>query len=184
MRNPPPLSKRLIHGKAPVPPAFSIDCAWVQEDRMPGLSIRNGEWVVVCDGAKALVLENVGDNVFPNLKTVEVFEQENPATHEQGTDRPGRMPAVAQGPGRASVGQTDWHDRGEEAFLTGLAKHLDSEVSAGKAKSLIVIAPPRALGMLRPAYSAALKSAIRCELDKDLVKLPVHEIEKHLKKAA
>ena len=59
-----------------------------------------------------------------------------------------------------------------------------AEVSAGKAKSLIVIAPPRALGMLRPAYSAALKAAIRCELDKDLVKLPVHEIEKHLKKAA
>jgi protein required for attachment to host cells len=93
------------------------------------------------------------------------------------------MPAVGQGPGRASVGQTDWHDRGEEAFLTRLAKHLDSQVSAGKAKSVIVVAPPRALGMLRPAYSHALKGAIRCELDKDLVKLPVHEIEKHLKAA-
>jgi protein required for attachment to host cells len=156
-----------------------------EEVCMPNkLRIDQGDWVVVCDGAKALVLENVGDNVFPNLKTLKVFEQENPATHEQGTDRPGRMSAVAQGTGRSSVGQTDWHDRGEEAFLTRLAKHLDAEVSAGKAKSLIVIAPPRALGMLRPAYSAALKGAIRCELDKDLVKLPVHEIEKHLKKAA
>ena len=151
---------------------------------MPGLSIRNGEWVVVCDGAKALVLENVGDNKFPNLKTLEVFEQDNPATHEQGTDKPGRMPAVGQGPGRASVGQTDWHDRGEEAFLTRLAKHLDAEVSTGKAKSMIIIAPPRALGMLRPAYSHALKGAIRAELDKDLVKLPEHETEKHLKEKA
>jgi protein required for attachment to host cells len=176
------LAKRLIHGKAPVPPAFSVVLDWVQEDCMPGLSIRNGEWVVVCDGAKALVLENVGDNVFPNLKTLEVFEEHHPATHETGADNPGRVhESVAAG--RAAVGQTDWHDRGEEAFLTRLAKHLDAEVSAGKAKSLIVIAPPRALGMLRPAYSHALKSAIRCELDKDLVKLPVYEIEKHLKAA-
>ena len=101
---------------------------------MSGLSIREGEWVVVCDGAKALVLQNAGDAKFPNLKTLEVFEHESPATHEQGTDKPGRMPAVGQGTGRASVGQTDWHDRGEEAFLTRLAKHLDSEVNAGKAK--------------------------------------------------
>jgi protein required for attachment to host cells len=148
---------------------------------MPGLSIRNGEWVVVCDGAKALVLENVGDNKFPNLKTLEVFEQEDAATHEQGTDKPGRVGTFAGNPARSSVGQTDWHDRGEEAFLTRLAKHLDSEVGAGKAKSMIIIAPPRALGMLRPAYSPALKHAIRAELDKDFVKLPVYEIEKHLK---
>jgi protein required for attachment to host cells len=34
--------------------------------------------------------------------------------------------------------------------------------------------------MIRPAYTPALKNALRAELDKDLVKLPVHEIERHL----
>jgi protein required for attachment to host cells len=111
---------------------------------------------------------------------LEVFEQENPATHEQGTDKPGRMPAVGQGPGRASVGQTDWHERAEETFLSRLVQHLDAAVGSGKAKSVIMVAPPRALGILRPAYTHALKSAVRAELDKDFVKLPVHEIEKHL----
>jgi protein required for attachment to host cells len=146
---------------------------------MTALSIRSGEWVVVCDGAKALVLENAGDGKFPNLKTVEVFEQTNPATHEQGTDKPGRTYSSVSN-GRAAVGQTDWHDRAEETFLARLAEHLDAAVGAGKTKSLIVVAPPRALGMLRPAYSHALKSAVRAELDKDFVKMPVHEIEKHL----
>jgi len=150
---------------------------------MTALSIRSGEWVVVCDGAKALVLENAGDGKFPNLKTVEVFEQSNPATHEQGTDKPGRA-YNSVGNGRAAVGQTDWHDRAEESFLTELAEHLDAAVGAGKTKSLIVVAPPRALGMLRPAYSHALKSAVRAELDKDFVKMPVHEIEKHLTEKA
>jgi len=64
--------------------------------------------------------------------------------------------------------------------LAKLAQHLDAALGAGKAKSMIVVAPPRALGMLRPAYTHALKSAVRVELDKDFVKLPVHEIEKHL----
>ena len=146
---------------------------------MSGLSIRNGEWVVVCDGAKALVLQNAGDAKFPNLKTLEVFEQKDLATHEQGTDKPGRAFSSA-GNARSAVGQTDWHDRSEEAFLTKLAHHLDAAVASGKAKSMIVIAPPRALGMLRPAYSHALKGVLRAEIDKDFVKMPLHEIEKHL----
>ncbi len=45
---------------------------------------------------------------------------------------------------------------------------------------MIMVAPPRALGMLRAAYSPALKSAIRAEVDKDFVKMPVHQIEKQL----
>ena len=146
---------------------------------MSGLSIREGEWVVVCDGAKALVLQNAGDAKFPNLKTVEVFEQKDPPTRELGADKPGRTNASV-GTIRSSVGQTDWHDQAEQQFLTKLAHHLDAAISAGKTKSLVVIAPPRALGMLRPAYSHALKGALRAELDKDFVKMPVHEIEKHL----
>ena len=146
---------------------------------MSGLSIREGEWGVVCDGAKALVLQNAGDAKFPNRKTLEVFEQKDLATHEQGADKPGRAFSSA-GNARSAVGQTDWHDRSEEAFLTKLAHHLDAAVASGKAKSIIVIAPPRALGMLRPAYSHALKGALRAEIDKDFVKMPVHEIEKHL----
>ena len=39
------------------------------------LKIRSGDWVVVCDGAKALILENAGDGMHPNLKTREVHEQ-------------------------------------------------------------------------------------------------------------
>jgi len=34
--------------------------------------------------------------------------------------------------------------------------------------------------VLRPAYSHTLKGAVRAEVDKDFVKMPVHEIEKHL----
>jgi len=146
---------------------------------MSELLIRHGEWVVVCDGAKALLLENVGDAKFPNLKTIKVFEQKDLPTREIGTDAPGRS-ISSVGSGRSAVQQTDWHDQSEREFLARLANHLNDAVAKGKAKSLIVVAPPRALGMIRPVYSQALKTAIRAEVDRDFVKMPVHEMEKHL----
>jgi protein required for attachment to host cells len=141
--------------------------------------INRGEWVVVCDGAKALVLENQGDAKFPKLKTLEVLEQEDLPTRELGADVPGRSNASV-GRNRSAFAQTDWHDQSEQAFLTHLAQKLDVAVTAGKTKSLILVAPPRALGMIRPAYSRALRAAVRAEIDKDFVKMPVGEIEKHL----
>jgi protein required for attachment to host cells len=141
--------------------------------------IRQGEWVVVCDGAKALVLENAGDGELPNLKTRAVYEQEVPMTHEQGTDAPGRA-INSVGARRSAMDQTDWHEQQESRFLRGLVTHLEAAVKAGEVPSLIVVAPPRALGILRQAYSPSLRAALRAELDKDLVKLPVHEIERHL----
>src|SRR3972149_7467146 len=147
---------------------------------MSQLSIQRGEWVVVCDGAKALGLENTGDEKFPNLKTLEVFEQKDLATHELGAEKPGRAYSPAGHGVRGPIEQTDWHDQAERDFLVQLVKHLDTALAAGKVKSLIVVAPPRALGMMRPAYSHALKSAVRAEIDKDLVKHPVDRIEKQL----
>ena len=146
---------------------------------MSELSIEHGEWVVVCDGAKALVLENAGDAKSLNLKAIKVIEQKDLPTHELGADVPGRA-FNPVGNLRSTVGQTDWHDETERAFLTHLVQHLDAAIAAGKTSSLIVVAPPRALGMLRPAYSHAVRDAVRAELAKDLVKHTVGDIEKHL----
>jgi protein required for attachment to host cells len=148
---------------------------------MTKMKIEAGEWVAVCDGTKALILQNVGDEKFPNLRTKEVFTQKDPPTHKQGTASPGRVQqSVGTGSVRASVDQTDWHAQAERAFLVELAARLDRAVGSGQIKSLIIVAPPRALGVIRQAYSHGLRAALRAEIDKDLVKMPLHEIEKHL----
>jgi protein required for attachment to host cells len=84
------------------------------------------------------------------------------------------------GGGRSSIEQTDWHDESERAFLKALADRLDVAVTTGETTGLTMVASPRALGMIRPDYSVAVRKALRGELDKDLVKMPVHEIEKQL----
>ena len=59
-------------------------------------------------GAKALILENIGDDVFPNLRIKEAKTQEDLRTHEQGAGAPGRV-HQSVGAARSSVAQTCWH---------------------------------------------------------------------------
>ena len=146
---------------------------------MADLKIDNGGWVVVCDGAKALVLENAGSRMRPNLTTRQVFEQPGLSDRELSADKPGRA-IGSVGSMRSSMEQVDRHDQDEQRFLVGIADHLDKAVLAGETPSLIVVAPPRAIGILRRAYSSHVKQALRAEVEKDFVKMPVKEIERHL----
>ena len=146
---------------------------------MTELKIDTGGWVVVCDGAKALVLENAGNRMHPNLHTRQVFEQPGLSDRELSADRPGRA-FNSVGSARSAVEQVDRHVQDEQRFLTQVAAHLDKAVLAGDTPSLIVVAPPRAIGILRRAYSSHVRQALRAEVEKDFVKLPVKEIERHL----
>jgi protein required for attachment to host cells len=146
---------------------------------MTKIKIGTGDWIVVCDGHKALILENLGDRMFPNLHTREVHEQPDLSTHAQGSDAPGRVHQSIGG-ARSSIEQTDWHDESERSFLKTLAARLDVAVTTGETSAVTVVASPRALGMIRADYSAAVQKALHGEIAKDLIKMPVYEIEKQL----
>ena len=141
--------------------------------------LRHGDWVVVCDGAKALILQNVGDGGLLNLKTREVFQQDDAKSREIGTDAPGRAMSSV-GAGRSAMEETDWHEQGERDFLVQLAARLDAAATRGDIGALILIATPRALGVLRETYSAQLRKALKGEIEKDYVNLPIDQIERHL----
>jgi protein required for attachment to host cells len=146
---------------------------------MDKMKVGAGAWVVVCDGRKALILENIGDTMFPNLHTKEVREQPSQRTADLGTDAPGSVhPSV--GTTRSSIEQTDWHDEAERSFLKQLAGRLHQAVQTGETKALTMVASPRALGMIRADYSEAVRKVLHGEVHKDLVKLPVYEIERQL----
>ena len=143
------------------------------------IKIPHNAFVFVGDGRKALFLRNDGDEKFPNLRTEQVFLDDNPATHQQGTDRPGRSFSSA-GPGRSSVEQTDWHDLEEHRFAREVAATLEKVVRERNIEALVIVAPPRTLADLRAAFHADVKKRIIAEVDKDLTKHPLYEIEKHL----
>ena len=87
------------------------------------ITLKHDLWVIVADGEKALFLRNQGDTQCPNLQVVQEMEQENPATRDQGSDRPGRY---NDGPfiHRSAVQDTDWHRIGKERFADEVAERL------------------------------------------------------------
>jgi protein required for attachment to host cells len=145
---------------------------------MEPIRIKARDWVVVCDGRKALIFENVGSALAPRLLTKESRQHDDARTRELGSDAPARN-WPASGP-RSAIEQTDWHDQAERKFLQDLAQRLERAVSGGETKRLVVVAPPRALGVIREIYSPRLRAAIGAEIEKDYTRMPVREIERHL----
>jgi protein required for attachment to host cells len=151
---------------------------------MTKLKIPHGAFVFVGDGRKALFLRNDGDEKFPNLKTESVFEDDNPLTHEQGSERPGRVSKALDSGQRSAVEQVDWHHIEERRFARKVAAAMEQVVRARRAPALVVVAPSKTLADLRSAFHDDVKSRIIAEINKDLTKHTVVEIEKHITSAA
>lgn len=147
---------------------------------MTKLKIPHDAFVFVGDGRKALFLRNEGDEKYPNLKTERVFEDVNPLTHEQGSERPGRLSKSFDSGQRTAVEPVDWHHLEEHRFARQVAAAMEEIMRSRKVPALIVVAPPRTLADLRTAFHPDVRSRIVAEINKDLTKHPVGDIEKHL----
>ena len=137
---------------------------------------RSTLWVAIADGAKALIAVNEGTRLRPSLRILKKTELDNPPAREQGSDRPGRMPDTGTGQ-RSAMEETDWHDFAEERFAADFARMLNEAAAAGRFDKLVLIAPDRALGRLRPALDRTVADRLVAEHHKDLTKHPVPEIE-------
>jgi protein required for attachment to host cells len=147
---------------------------------MDKLAIPHDAFVLVGDGRKALFLRNHGDARFPNLRAERVFVADNPRSSDQGSDQPGRAFARAGTHRRSGMEETDWHDLEEHRFAHETAAAMEELVRRRGATALVIVAPPRALAALRGAIHADVKARVVAEIDKDLTKHPIAEIERHL----
>ncbi|TGV73764.1 Host attachment protein, partial [Mesorhizobium sp. M00.F.Ca.ET.149.01.1.1] len=127
----------------------------------------------------ALCLRNQGDNKFPNLEVVQEMEQDNPATREQGTDKPGRY---AEGP-RSAIEETDWHRLGKERFAVDIADQLYKLAHRGEFDALVLIAPPRVLGEMRQKLHKEVGEKVQAEIPKTLTNHTISDIENLLQAA-
>lgn len=131
------------------------------------MKISHGTLVMAADGQKALLLRNEGDEKYAVLQVLSHEETANPATREQGSDRPGRS-FSSTGQGRSGYGDTDWHRQTEERFARRAAQLLEEAAKDNEA-DLIIVAAPQFLGFLRHQLQPSVKRRLRAEIDKDLV---------------
>jgi protein required for attachment to host cells len=143
----------------------------------PGVS--HSTLVLVGDGQKALFLRNRGNAQRVDLEVERILEQDNPATREQGTDRPGRSTASV-GVARSAVEEVDWHYLAKERFADVIADALYRHAHDNRFAKLVIIAPPKILGNLRRAFHREVIDRIVGEIPKELTSHPLPQIEKLL----
>ncbi|HAE27490.1 MULTISPECIES: host attachment protein [Hyphomonas] len=139
------------------------------------MHLRNGDWVVVCDGGKYVVYENQGDTDRLDLRIVSFDDHVNPPTHEQGTDKPGRFKSPD---GQTSSAEnTDWHEQEEKRFIGALAKQMDGWATAEPGRRFVLVADPRSMGTLRQSLNDHTLSRIEQSVTGDHAHRPVTAIE-------
>lgn len=141
--------------------------------------LKTGTWVLIADGEKALLLENIGDEQDMHLEVIRKEEQANPETSEQGTDRPGRFndgPSVH----RSAVQETDWHTLEKHRFAKDLADMLYKSAHANEFDRLVLVAAPRVLGDLRAELHSEVTDRVVAEIAKTHTNAPIIDIERML----
>jgi protein required for attachment to host cells len=147
---------------------------------MPLNTLKNGTWILVADGARALLIRNEGSATKPRFALIRRYEQENPATREQGTDRPGRM--NDSGTHKSAMENTDWHQISEDRFVHEIAQILSTAFHRHEYDSLIIAAPPTALGEMRKSLPDQIREHVLTEINKDLTHMPLQELEEVIPK--
>jgi protein required for attachment to host cells len=142
--------------------------------------LKNGAWVLIADGEKALFLQNMTDGENPHLDVFREEEQENPPNREQAANRRGRF---NDGPNvhRSAVEDTDWHQLQKERFAQELADILYKKAHQGSFDHIVLVAPPKTLGELRDELHQEVANKVIGEIPKTLTNHPVDEIEKIVK---
>ena len=136
--------------------------------------------IVVADSARARIftLSEAGG------KLQEIADLSHPESRlhdtELSSDLPGRT-FDSHGQGRHAMEQaTDPKEREAHAFAVEIARYVERSQRDGSFDSLVLVAPPKFLGRLRPELSKAAREALIGELDKNLVEADGKTLERHL----
>lgn len=138
------------------------------------MKLAYGTIVLVVDGSRMILMRNLGDEVYPDLRVIDHRHFENPPNRDLLSDAPG-LDFSAGYPGRSTMEQSNAHENNEERFVQQAALALGEAVRDTK-NDVVVVAPPKALAVLRRHYDRTVKQSLIAELDKDFTKHPVAEI--------
>lgn len=138
------------------------------------MKMKKGTLTLVTDGSRLLLLRNDGDAFKPALHVLDHRTIPSLCNREHSSDAPGIV-AAAAGVGRNTYDDHDPHQRAEDGFAAEAAGLLSvaAETNYG---DLIVVAPPRTLGVIRQHYDARVKARLVAEIDKDFTKHPTDKI--------
>ncbi len=139
-------------------------------------------WILVAHDAGARLFENEGPG-----KGIELIEElDHPEGRERDrdfdSDRPGRsFRKNSADPRRAAMSRSESpHERVVSDFARALAQKLQHGRTSNRYDRLVLVAPPRFLGLLRSSLDGPTAQLVVGSLDKDLAAQRESELAEHL----
>ena len=138
-------------------------------------------WVLVADAARARLFQVEQPQQILTPALGEELIGSNLRSREIASDRLGRS-FDSGGQGRhAMEPPTDPARHAQGEFARDVVRLLDEKRESGSFERLVVVAPPQFLGDLRSVMPQQLQAAVAAEVAKDFSKLPLHELQDHLR---
>jgi protein required for attachment to host cells len=135
---------------------------------------------VIADGGRARFVERDDMGEFRTIASF-VSSEAHQRSHDLGLDRPARVKESANTARHAVEPRRDLHNAAKEDFVKQVAGEIDAEHGRKRFDKLVLVAPPRVLTELKEKLSKAMTELAGDSLQKDLTKVPDHDLGEHLK---
>ena len=140
------------------------------------MPLPNNALVLVADGRKMLFFRNHGDTNQIDLRTEAHDEREDYKDSELRTDAQGSKTS-SWGGSRDTTGETDFHEQEEAIWVKEAAEELKKRVLRNDFDALAIVAPPKALGVLRKELHKEVEKRILVTINKEMTDRPIPDIE-------
>jgi protein required for attachment to host cells len=140
------------------------------------MPLANNALVLVTDGRKTLFFRNHGDENQIDLRTEDFDERRDAPDREMKSDAAGSS-KQSFGFGRPALGETDFHQQEEDRWAHAAAEAVNKRVLQNGFDQLVVIAPPKTLGLIRKKLHKEAERRLLCEIPKEMTGRPIPDIE-------
>ena len=132
--------------------------------------------VLVADGRKMLFFRNQGDENQIDLRTESHDARQDRKDRYFKTDAPGTE-KQSFGYGRSTYEETDFHQLEEDRWIKDAAEELKARALRGDFEALAIVAPPKALGILKKCLHKEVERRVVCTLNKEMSGRSIPDIE-------
>ena len=132
--------------------------------------------VLVADGRKMLFFRNHGDEDQIDLSTEAHDARDDRKDREIKTDAPGTI-QQSVGYGRSTYEETDFQQQEEDRWIKDAAEELKERACATTLTRSAIVAPPKALGVLKKCLHKEVEKRLLCTVNKEMSGRPVPDIE-------
>lgn len=143
------------------------------------MALPHNALVLVADGTKALFLRNRGDQNQIDLRTESHDARQDRKDREIKTDAPGVV-RQSFGSNMPTLDEADFHQQAEDRWVKEAAEELKKRVLRNDFDSLAIIAPPKALGVLKKSLHKEVQKRIVLTINKEMTDRPIPDIEELL----